>query len=52
MRKFYRQTFMLMILALGLLTLTATPAEANFITSADVNLTCNSYTINVRGGHV
>lgn len=50
MQKFYRQTFILAVLVLALLSMAATPASANHITSANVNLACNSYTITVTGG--
>lgn len=50
MQKFCRQTFTLAVGVLALLSMAATPAAANFITSANVSLSCSSYTINVTGG--
>src|SRR5258707_307219 len=52
MKKLYRPTLMLLVLVLMLLSMAAKPAAANFITSANVNLTCNGYTINVTGGNL
>ena len=52
MQRFYRETFMLAVLVLALLSMVATPASANHITSANVNLTCSNYTITVTGGNL
>ena len=52
MQRFYRQPLILSVLVLAFLTLAATPASANFITSANVNLSCSSYTITVTGGNL
>lgn len=52
MQKFCRQTFTLAVGVLALLSMAATPAAANFITSANVSLSCSSYTINVTGGNL
>jgi hypothetical protein len=52
MQKLSRRTLMLMVQVVVFLGLAAKPAAANFITSANVNLTCTSYTINVTGGNL
>ena len=52
MQKLSRRTLMILVQVVVFLGLAAKPAAANFITSANVNLTCNSYTITVTGGNL